>query len=140
MLSLFQSFEGFLSFCLCAFVLPSLKVFQNTNASSYVNIQIYLSLQNSHIYTATHLPAGVSRGGIITERMEKKESERRLDYFFYHHFPFLLPPIPHSRNFSLPHFLLQLQNSIHERFTSGWASRNINVYRDNPVASPDDTV
>ena len=50
------------------------------------------------------------------------------------------PPIPHPRNLGLPHFLLQLQDPIHECFTCGWASGNINVDRDDPVASPDDTI
>lgn len=49
-------------------------------------------------------------------------------------------PIPHPRNLSMPHLFLQLKNSIHERLTRRRTTRNINIHRHNPIATPSHTI
>ena len=39
-----------------------------------------------------------------------------------------------TRNSSVPHLLLQLKDSIHQRLTRRWASRHIDIHGDNPIA------
>ena len=51
-----------------------------------------------------------------------------------------LLPVPHAGDLGMPHLLLQLENTEHERFGSGWAAGYVNVNRYNAVASSDDTV
>jgi len=45
---------------------------------------------------------------------------------------FLLP-VPHPRNLSVPHLLLQLENAKHERLACWWAARNVDIDWHNPI-------
>jgi hypothetical protein len=51
-----------------------------------------------------------------------------------------LLPVPHPGNLGVPHLLLQLEDTVHQRLGCGWASRNVNVDRYDPVASSGDRV
>jgi len=49
-------------------------------------------------------------------------------------------PVPHSGDLGMPHFLLQLENPIHERLGRGRASRDVNIDRHDPVAATSNAV
>lgn len=51
-----------------------------------------------------------------------------------------LLPIPHSRNLGMPHLLLQLKDPIHQCFASRRTSRDVNINRHYPVATPGNRV
>ena len=51
-----------------------------------------------------------------------------------------LSTIPHPRNLRRVHLLLQLENPIHQRFRRRRTPRNINIYRNNPINAPNNTI
>lgn len=51
-----------------------------------------------------------------------------------------LLPVPHTRNPSLPHLPLQLENTIHERLTRGRAPGYIHIHRHDPITPTHHTV
>jgi hypothetical protein len=51
-----------------------------------------------------------------------------------------LLPVPHSCDLCVPHLLLQLEDTVHQRFRRWRASRNVNVHRHDPVAPSRDRV
>ncbi|KAI7514872.1 hypothetical protein KC347_g219 [Hortaea werneckii] len=48
--------------------------------------------------------------------------------------------VPHTGDLSVPHLLLQLENAKHERLGSRRAARDVDIDRDDPVATPGDGV
>jgi len=62
----------------------------------------------------------------------------------------LLPPIrsrpnhllsvPHSSYLRVPHLLLQLENTVHQRLRCRRTTRHIDIYRHNPITAPSNTI
>lgn len=52
----------------------------------------------------------------------------------------LLLPVPHTRNPSLPHLPLQLEDTIHERLTGRRATGYIHIHRHDPITPTHHTV
>jgi hypothetical protein len=51
-----------------------------------------------------------------------------------------LLPVPHPCDLGVPHLLLQLEDTVHQRLSRGGAARHVDVNRHNPVASSCDRV
>lgn len=49
-------------------------------------------------------------------------------------------PVPHPSDLGMPHLLLQLEDPIHERFGRGWASRDVDIDRHDPVTTTSNAV
>jgi hypothetical protein len=46
-----------------------------------------------------------------------------------------LLPVPHPGDLGMPHLLLQLEDTVHERLSGGWAARHVDIYGYNAVTS-----
>jgi hypothetical protein len=51
-----------------------------------------------------------------------------------------LLPVPHAGDLGMPHLLLQLEDTEHERLGGGRAAGNVDIHRHDAVASSDDAV
>ena len=58
----------------------------------------------------------------------------------YLHLHLHLLPVPHTGNLGVPHLLLQLENTKHQRLGGWWASWNVDVDWNNSVATSCNTV
>jgi len=54
--------------------------------------------------------------------------------------PYPLLPVPHSRNLSMTHLLLQLENTIHQSFRSRRTPGHIDINRHNPITTSCNTI
>jgi hypothetical protein len=51
-----------------------------------------------------------------------------------------LLPVPHPSDLGMPHLLLQLEDTVHERLSGGWAARHVDIYGYNAVTTSCDRV
>lgn len=51
-----------------------------------------------------------------------------------------LPSVPHTRDLSVSHLPLQLEDAVHEGLARRWTPGDVNVHGNNAVTAPDDAV